>query len=143
MENEYKQLNRFTGHWKTKGLIQDSSGSPGVEVNGTDMYEWLAGGFFLKHTVDVMIGDERNQTLEIIGYDKAARHYTMHYFNNSGETGFMKAINTDEFWVFTGDQLRFNGGFSENDTVFSGTWEKCNEEGHWMPFMNIVLRREI
>jgi hypothetical protein len=30
-----------------------------IPIIGTDIYEWLPGGFFLVHHVDVMIGDQR------------------------------------------------------------------------------------
>src|SRR5688500_2488330 len=70
MTDAYQQLNKFVGKWKTRGRIPENGSTPEVFVEGTDTYEWLPGDYFLKHSVDVMMGEDRNQTLEIIGFDK-------------------------------------------------------------------------
>jgi hypothetical protein len=52
-------------------------GDPPVPITGTDGYQWLAGGFFLVHHVDVVIGDQQVQALELIGdYDPASDAFT-------------------------------------------------------------------
>jgi hypothetical protein len=43
--------------------------------------------------------------------------------------------------MFTGETLRFTGGFSANDTIFSGIWEQKNEAGNWVHLMDIKLAR--
>ncbi|HTF82434.1 MAG TPA: DUF1579 family protein [Cytophagales bacterium] len=73
----YHQLNRFVGQWRTRGLVAASDNQPEQDLLGTDTYGWLPGGYFLKHTVDVTLGQCRNQTLEIIGYDAIVGDYTM------------------------------------------------------------------
>jgi hypothetical protein len=140
MTDAYQQLNKFVGQWKTRGLIPENGTTPEVIVEGTDSYEWLPGEYFLKHSADVMMGNDRNQTIEIIGFDKDANHYTMHYFDNKGESGFMKAIFSSGRWSFEGDNLRFRGSFSEDNKVFSGSWEKKEKSG-WTHFMTIELRK--
>jgi len=43
-----------------------------VPITGTDIYEWLPGGFFLLHRVDVVIGEQAVRAIELIGeYDPA------------------------------------------------------------------------
>jgi len=43
-----------------------------VPITGTDIYEWLPGGFFLLHHVDVVIGEQAVRAIELIGeYDPA------------------------------------------------------------------------
>lgn len=42
-------------------------GEVSVPITGTDSYQWLAGGFFLVHHVDVLIGQQPVQALEFIG----------------------------------------------------------------------------
>ena len=137
----YEQLNRFVGLWTTTGKIVSTSLTPSVDINGIDRYEWLPGGFFLLHQADVYIGKEKSQTHEIIGYDSTREIYTMQHYNSRGDSGFMTATLTNNVWMFTGETLRFTGGFSTNDTTFSGIWEQKNEDGNWVHLMDIKLTR--
>jgi hypothetical protein len=140
---EYKQLNRLAGKWNTEGIIAGTGTSPEIHIKGTDTYEWLPGGYFLLHTVDVWMGDDRNQTLEIIGFDKDAGHFTMQHYDNKGNSGVMTATVTGERWMFKGDTLQFKGGFSDHDRIFSGVWEQLTEEKTWAHFMDIKLVKAI
>jgi hypothetical protein len=138
---EYDQLNRFVGKWKTTGRIPASGENPEIKVSGSDTYEWLPGGFFLLHKVDVLLGDDKNETIEIIGFDKERKLYTMQHYDNKGNSGFMTADYKDEVWTFLGDNLRFRGGFKEQDTEFSGVWEQSSNGKDWTHFMEIRLTK--
>src|SRR5687767_7716412 len=123
--NPYDQLGRFTGHWNTEGKINPTKDTPEVKITGTDTYEWLPGNFFMLHKVDVTIGNDKNQTLEIIGVDNEKNEFTMQHFDNKGKTGFMTGTCEDDVWTFLGEDLRFTGGFKNEDKEFSGIWEKA------------------
>ena len=142
-EITHNHLDKFVGKWNTEGLVLPTATSAGIEVKGTDTYEWLPGGFFLLHKVDVSIGDDKVQTLEVIGFDKDANHYTMQHYDNKGNSGPMTATLMDDLWIFKGESLLFKGGFSEEDTIFSGVWEQLNNEKIWTPYMNIRLNRDL
>jgi hypothetical protein len=137
--DHHKQLNKFVGKWNTSGRIPSTDKTPEVEVKGTDTYEWLPGEFFLLHKVDVHIGDERNQTLEVIGFDTQPNEYTMQYYDNKGESGKMKASIKKDIWTFENDKLRFTGTFKDNDNEFSGTWEQSENATTWTKMMDINL----
>ena len=63
-----QRLGALVGRWRSEGHIV---GDQPVPITGTDIYEWLAGGFFLVHHVDVVIGEQRVQAMELIGpYDR-------------------------------------------------------------------------
>jgi hypothetical protein len=141
-ETAYNQLGRFAGKWNTEGQVLPSANKAGIEVKGTDTYEWLPGGFFLLHRVDVKIGEEEVQTLEVIGFDETANNYTMQHYDNKGNSGLMTASVMDNLWIFKGESLLFKGSFSEDDNVFSGVWEQLNSEKIWVPYMNIRLVKE-
>jgi len=144
MENqgvEYMNLNRFAGRWKTVGRIFQTELTPEIKINGTDTYEWLPGNFFLLHIADVLVGDEKNYTLEIIGFDKLLAQYTMQYYDNYGDSGFMVAAVDKDTWTFVGGSLRFKGGFSNNDLEFSGIWEQSADGDEWEEFMEIKLSK--
>lgn len=135
----YQLLEKFVGSWHTEGLISSLNGSPEITIKGTDTYEWILDGYFLLHRADVIIGVDKNQTHEIIGYDDINNHYTMQYYNSMGNSGAMIATVNGNSWTFTGDKLRFRGGFNEHEDVFSGVWEQFNDLENWVHFMDIKL----
>lgn len=138
----YDQLDKFIGNWNTEGIIQFSNGRPETIITGRDRYEWITDGYFLLHTADVMIGSDNSKTHEIIGYDSLNDQYTMQYYNNMGNSGSMIARVDDGLWTFTGNGLRFNGGFNGQDDVFSGVWEQLTENKIWLHFMDIKLSKK-
>lgn len=137
----YVRLDKFIGKWRTQGVILADDG-PGIEIVGTDSYEWLPGGFFLRHTADVLMGNELSQTHEIIGYDKNAGHYTMQYYNNRGESGNMIASINGNQCTFESPTLRFIGEFNEDGSILSGNWQKLEENGAWINFIKITLTKQ-
>jgi hypothetical protein len=54
----------ITGRWRTLGHVV---AEPAFPVRGTDTYELVGGGHFLVHHVDVTVGDEPLQAIEVIG----------------------------------------------------------------------------
>src|SRR5687767_9890233 len=114
MENKtaHQQLNKFVGLWNTTGRILPTTTSPEISVSGTDSYEWLPGGYFLLHKVDVQMGDERNETLEIIGWNHLHKHYVLQYYESKGNSGSMAGTVANGQWTFLGETLRFKGGFN-------------------------------
>jgi hypothetical protein len=138
---EHEQLNKFVGRWNTEGKILATDTTPEINISGTDTYKWLPGEFFLLHKVDVLIGEDKNETFEIIGYDEEKEKYTMQHFDNKGNSGFMTATFSDGTWVFLGETLRFTGGFKKEGKEFSGIWERSPDSKNWTHFMDIKLTK--
>lgn len=138
---EHQLLDAFVGTWKTEGRIHGDSGSD-LELTGTDRYEWLPGRFFLVHHVDVRLGDQPIQSIEVIGYDPSTRSYPMHSFDSRGSTTDMQATVQDGTWRFTGETMRFTGGFAEDGNVIRGTWDQAKDDGTWRPWMDVILTRQ-
>src|SRR5215831_20891130 len=77
---ETQRLGALVGRWRSEGHIV---GEVPVPITGTDTYEWLAGGFFLVHHVDVVIGEQAVQAIELIGeYDPANDSFTARSYDN-------------------------------------------------------------
>jgi hypothetical protein len=55
---ETRRLGALVGRWRSEGHVV---GEPSVPIEGTDIYEWLPGGFFLVHHVDVVVGTSRSR----------------------------------------------------------------------------------
>ena len=137
---EHRLLEPFVGLWHTRGQVRASLDSPPAEIEGTDRYEWVPGGFFLLHRVDVRIGGAPAQALEVIGWDAAGGSYFMHAYDDHGNAGTMRASVREGVWSFTGDAERFTGGFSDGGRTLSGHWER-REGSEWIPWMDVRLTK--
>jgi len=137
----YRLLDAFVGTWHTTGNMKTGDEDNDVVIAGTDTYEWLPGGFFLLHKVDVLMGTEHKESLEVIGFDASTNSYPMHAFDNQGEYGMMYASEHHGIWTFASENLRFTGAFSEDRNTISGIWEQ-NVDDKWELLMDIKLVRE-
>ncbi|RDI18080.1 hypothetical protein DEU38_121117 [Rhodococcus sp. AG1013] len=108
-------------------------------IAGTDEYEWMAGGMWVIHRVDVMMGDDHVQALELIGdHDTETDTYTMRAFDGSGTFGTMTArLNTDGTWTFLGEGMRSTLRTSEDNSSMTACWERQDESGHWIHWMDM------
>jgi len=99
--SEIRRLGALVGRWRSEGQIV---GDAPVPITGTDIYEWLPGGFFLVHHVDVVIGDQEVKAIEIIGeYDPATDSFTGRAYDNLGNITIMRArVDDNGVWTFTG-----------------------------------------
>lgn len=131
-------LDAFAGHWKTKGIVYATEHTGELQIKGYDSYYWLKGGHFMIHQADVMIGNDRMQSIEIIRYDAFSGKYLMHYYGTDGGTGKMKAECEGRSWNFYSDSEEFCGKFSEDGRKISGTWKRLlNNE--WVKWMEVEL----
>ncbi|KAA0993024.1 DUF1579 family protein [Dyadobacter aurulentus] len=131
-------LDRIVGDWHTSGTLNTGNGS--LNIKGTDSYQWLPGGHFLMHTVDVMMGGDRKQSIEIIGFDILSGTYPMHFYDDQGESGVMHGSFIGDEWNIISPELRFKGHFSNNYNKLSGVWEHCTDN-NWQHLMDIQLLR--
>jgi hypothetical protein len=116
---EIQRLGALVGRWRSERRIV---GEAPVPITGTDIYEWLPGGFFLVHHVDVVIGHQRVQALELIGeYDPATDSFTGRAYDNLGNVTVMRAkVDDHGVWTFTG------GG---------------DDGARWQPWMDMTFTR--
>ncbi len=134
------RLHIFEGTWRTHGHIVNGE-APATEFSGTDTYTWLPGRFFMLHQVDVMMGQDHNQTTEIIGYDPRVARYTLHYFDNQGGQGLAAGRMGQSEWTITDDTLRFRGHFDKAGYRLSGAWQRSDNGKEWKPFLTIELNK--
>lgn len=136
----HARLAPFVGRWNTAGQVLAGDSGPGFPFAGTDTYEWVPGGFFLLHRVDVRMGGDHVQALEIIGWDAEREVYLMRSYDSQGNTGQMQAVVRDGTWTFQGDAERFTGAFSHDGATLSGRWERREGE-RWLPWMDVRLTK--
>jgi hypothetical protein len=135
-------LDAYVGVWKTEGEVIGGANNASVKFTAIDTYEWLPGGYFLFHRFDADMPEGKVQGIEVIGYSTARQTFLLFSFDNQGNTTLLHGKIDGEKWIFSGDSIRFIGGFSDNGNIFSGLWEFRSGEGSvWQPWMNVLLRK--
>jgi hypothetical protein len=140
---ETKRLDVLVGTWRTQGQIVASPSDPAMEIVGTDSYEWLGGGFFLVHRVDVRMGAEKVETIEIIGpYDASSQTYPMRSFDNQGNFVTMRAsVSDDGIWTFAGESERATLTIGADGNTMAAKWERSDDGSKWWPWMDIKFTK--
>jgi hypothetical protein len=134
-------------------------GDPAVPITGTDSYEWLPGGFFLVHHVDVVIGEQPVQALELIGeHGPATDSYTARAYDNLGNITVMQArVDEQGVWQFTGGgdvapvarpaaagaggAVRSTLTISADRSGMRARWERSDDGASWQPWMDMTFSR--
>ena len=153
---ETQRLGALVGRWRSEGHIV---GDPAVPITGTDIYEWLPGGFFLLHRVDVMVGEQPVQALELIGeYNPATDAFLARAYDNLGTITLMRAKVDDQgVWTFTGGgevapvaqpshadaggAVRSTLTVSPDRSGMAARWERSDDGASWQPWMDMTFTR--
>ncbi len=114
--------------------------------SGTDAYAWL-GQFFVIHHVDVTMGEDRVQNLEVIGpYDAERGAFrTAVYDAVGGEVEHSLATVDDAgVWTFRSGEgasrAQSNLHVDENGEQMHGEWSRTEDDGAtWRPWMRLKL----
>jgi hypothetical protein len=130
------ELERLVGRWRSRGRTVD-----GLDVAGTDVYEWFPGNGFLVHHVDVTMGSERVRVLEMIGSDASGGGWLMRAFDNQGGYGEMVATaGPDGALTFADEGSRATVTFA-GPTSMAAHWERL-ADGRWEPWMDMEFTRQ-
>jgi Protein of unknown function (DUF1579) len=153
---EIQRLGVLVGRWRSEGHIV---GDVPIPIIGTDIYEWLPGGFFLVHHVDVMIGEQRVQAIELIGeYDPTTDTFTGRAYDNQGNITIMHAtVDEHGVWTFTvgcdvtagarRSTADASGAVRSTLTVsldgggMTAKWERCDDDATWQRWMDMTFTR--
>lgn len=140
---ETKHLEVLVGRWNSEGQTVPGPSEPAIRITGTDTYEWLAGGFFLVHHVDVRRGDEQVQVLELIGpYDPVDHSFPMRSFDNQGNFATMTArVRDDGVWTFTGGSQRATLTIGEDGATMTARWERSGDGSNWLHWMDMQFTK--
>jgi hypothetical protein len=107
MTSTDKTLGALVGCWASSGHTVARPGEPSVEIEGSDIYEWGPGGHVLVHRVDVRMGGEQVDVLEVIGPADATGGYPMRAYDQAGGVGTMRAtVDEAGVWTFAGESER-------------------------------------
>jgi hypothetical protein len=123
-----RQLDRLVGTWNITGY--DDAGG---ELKGTEVYEWMEGGFFMKQEVDQLYSGQKIRALQIIGYerksgtDESADECTAYFFDNMGNAWeYVWEMQGDLLTIwggYVGSPAAYRGRFISNGNVLQGRWD--------------------
>jgi Protein of unknown function (DUF1579) len=136
------KLKFLIGRWHTQGNILRGAPGGSTEIRGMDTYEWISGGFFILHRVDVLMGSARTEVIEIIGYDKIKRSYFMTSFDNQGATITMHAVlKKPGVLKLTDAKMQSTLSVDKGGNSMTAKWELSENGKTWKPWMNMKFSR--
>src|SRR5690606_17287913 len=115
----------------------------GAHVVGTDVYEWLDGGHYVVHRVDVRVGGEPVRQLEIIGdYDAETTSYTAHSFDDRGNHVVGRlGVDAHGVWTLHYGAERATLTVAPDGSSMSAYWARTDDGTSWLPWMDMTFTR--
>jgi uncharacterized protein DUF1579 len=136
---EHQRLEIFIGKWINQGHTVATADAPEVPILTSDMYEWMPGGFFVLHTAYGRVGDQDVGGTEILGYDAACQQYRSYFFDSQGHVRTDVLTASGDTWTWRGEQTRCTAVFSDQGKTQTAHHERLDEQGHWVPAMDVTL----
>jgi hypothetical protein len=112
--------------------LEDQEAGSNREITGRLRFEWMEGGFYLIHHVDVDYAGRKVNGIEYVGYDDRSDKLPS-YFSNEGPGPF-GGVAIEYVWEVDAGKLMIWGGevgsaanlkatFSDDRNTISGRWE--------------------
>ncbi len=140
---ELDRLDVFIGKWINDGYTVATAEAPSVRIATSDVYEWLPGKFFVLHTAYGRIGAMDVGGTEILGYDPAARRFTARFFDSRGNVSESSLTADGDSWTWRGETTGCTAVFSEHGKVQTAHHVQRNQDGEWVPSMEVVLTKVV
>jgi hypothetical protein len=131
----------FIGTWNTSGEVLATESAPATTLTATDTYRWLPGNKFIVHEVDARFGRDVTRSMEVMGYDLAAKKFFARSFDDQGATELYDIDLTGKKWSIAGKAVRFTGRFDARGGRLTGLWEMKGTKAGWQPWIKLLLVR--
>jgi len=79
--------------------------------------------------------------LEIIGFDPETRQFQTYFFDSQGNASRQTLSISDGVWTWQDRHSRCTGVFTDDGKTLTARHERSDDEVHWVPSMNVVLRK--
>lgn len=140
---ELERLNFFIGKWMNEGYTVESAEAPSLKITTSDVYEWLPGRFFVLHTAYGRIGNMDVGGMEVLGYDAATRKFFSRFYDSAGNIHEADLTADGDRWTWQGETTGCTAVFSENGKVQTAHHVRLDENGNWIPSMEVVLTKVV
>lgn len=131
----------LVGRWRTSGAVFDELGNTQKHLAGTDVYDWLPGGNWIAHDVDVTMGDQHVLVHELIGGVHPAGGWQMHAFDAADSPGIMRlSLEEPGLLLLRGNGVRSWLRIRAEEGNMTALWER--EVGDtWLTWMEMGFQR--
>lgn len=134
----FADLNCVIGTWRSSGRTMATADAPSVEIVGTDRYEWAAGRSVIIHHIDVHMGEQHIEAVEVIGgWDDQLRAFRARSTDSSGIEELMHIRGSDGHWTITGNDARSELRIDRDGLVMEARWERLVDGDHWIHWMDM------
>lgn len=131
---------KLIGVWKTSGKVYSVNET--TNLSGQDIYELILNGNYILHKADVIMGNEKNETLELISLPKPTDKAQLQYFNSKGESAVMTGQINDNEFLINGEGIKFIGTINNQNTEIVGKWFLLTESENWIEFIELKLEKQ-
>ena len=138
---EHKQMELFIGKWINEGHTVAAEGAPSMKILTSDVYEWMPGGFLVIHSAYGLIDKMGGGGMEIMGYDAAKKRHMSYFFDSQGNISTHEITIDDNTCKWQGERTRCTAIFTNNGNTQTAHHERLDENGKWVPSMEVVLTR--
>jgi len=139
---DHAALAMFVGHWRVDGRNAGAApNAPNALVAGEQVYEWLAGGFFVVGRWSRRFGDDAHIGTSVLGHEPDDDAYFAHHYDNLGYAREYVVSMRDRVWTFTGRYERATIAFSSDGASFDEVWELSKDGMTWHPLCELSGRR--
>jgi hypothetical protein len=138
---EHDLLDSLIGKWITVGETIPTDGTPALKIHASDIYEWVAGGFFVVHTAYGSIGDTPVGGIEMIGYDPETAKFRTYFFDSQGNVSNQDLTFHNGTWTWSGPHARATGVVNADGQTMPTLHEWSDDGVNWRPSMDVTLRR--
>jgi hypothetical protein len=117
---DLRALDRLVGTWQVSGGAQ-----------GTIVYEWMEGGFFLMQQIDLEQYGQKIKGIEIIGHlrffgEEPGTEIQTRYYDSLGNTfDYVYEMEGETFTIWAGAKgspAYYKGAFSPDGNSLTGSW---------------------
>jgi hypothetical protein len=140
---DHAALAMFVGRWRVEGHNAATAlNAPSGVVTGEEIYEWLAGGFFVVGRWSRRFGGDAHIGSSVLGHEPDSDAYFAHHYDNLGYAREYVVSVHDRVWTFTGRYERATIEFSRDGESFHEVWERSNDGVTWQPLCELGGRRQ-
>jgi hypothetical protein len=127
----------------TVGHTIPTDGEPRLDIHASDVYEWVAGRFFVVHTAYGRVGDVDVGGIELIGYDPETKIFRTHFFDSQGNISSQDLTFEAGTWTWSGTHARATGVLSDDGQAMPTLHEWSEDGANWRPSMDVTLRKVV
>ncbi len=136
-----RSLDKLVGLWQVSG----------PDIEGTTVYEWLEGGFFLLQRFDFIHGGRNVKGLEVIGLERAfgavepSTDIKSRIYDNAGNTfDYVYEVTHTTLTIWGGERgspAYYKGAWSEDGNTCAGAW--VYPGGGYESIMTRIMKGEL